>query len=168
MTLPKVSLTSADVSLLPNNHEFLIRKKVGGFWQIDYAPLSACVEGALSATVSVDTDVVHSQRSIEWAEDNNKEYLQLYNFDAGSIKIDPSDWASYDLVIRDFKTINGSIVNYTNLSSLASSMVSVVVDNTVELLSGLSCEPDAKYPELCLSSIQDDDFVNPQTGLKYH
>lgn len=169
MTLPKVTLTpSADVGLLPNNHEFLIRKKVGGFWQIDYAPLSACIDGTLSANVSVDTDVVKSRRSIEWDKEGDKDYLQLYNFDAGSIKVDPNDWASYDIVIRDFKTINGSIVNYTNLSSLASSMVSVTVNNTVQILSGLSGEPDAKYPQLHLSSIQDDDFVDPKTGLRYH
>ena len=169
MNLPKVTLTpSADVGLLPNNHEFVIRKKVGGFWQIDYAPLSACIDGTLSANVSVDTDVVKSRRSIEWDKDGDKEYLQLYHFDGGSIKVDPNDWASYDLVIRDFKTINGSIVNYTNLSSLASSMVSVTVNNTVQILSGLSGEPDAKYPQLHLSSIQDDDFVDPKTGLRYH
>lgn len=82
-TSPKVVITSADTSLLPANQEFVIRKKVGAFWQIDYTPLSACLSGVLSGAtqISVDTDVVGSQRSIEWAEDDGQEYLQLYGMD---------------------------------------------------------------------------------------
>lgn len=87
-----------------------------------------------------------------------------------------SDVASYDIVIRDRKTDpNGSIVNYTSLSALPLSASNVIVSsnsevviNLLDALSALSCEPDAKYPELHLSSIQDDDFVDPKTGLRYH
>ena len=77
-TKPIATLSSANTSLLPTDNEFLIRRKVNGFWQLEYAPLSAKVE--LSA-VPVDTIYTQSQKSIEWAEDANGKYLQLYKMD---------------------------------------------------------------------------------------
>lgn len=64
--------------MLPADNEFLIRRKVNGYWQLEYAPLSAKVD--LSA-ITVDTDHTQSQKSIEWAEDANGKYLQLYKMD---------------------------------------------------------------------------------------
>lgn len=123
-TLPKVTITSADTSLLPADNEFVIRKKVGGFWQIDYAPLSACMSASVSANVSVDTDVVGTQRSIEWAEDDGQEYLQLYGMDMPDA--DPETvtvtetGVAYHLLPDDYafvvRTEQGGIIEYKDVS----------------------------------------------------
>ena len=63
--LPSVTLTSADVSLLPEDTEFLYRQKDSdGYWQLKYAPLSAKVSIDVSAEVEVDSDATHAQHSI--------------------------------------------------------------------------------------------------------
>lgn len=82
-TLPKVTLTSAETTLLPNNAEFLYRTKDNaGYWQLNYAPLSVNLSVDAMASLSVDTDVVGTQRSIEWVEDQQDgNYIQLYKMD---------------------------------------------------------------------------------------
>ena len=55
-TKPKVVLTSSDTTLLPADNEFLIRRKVNGFWQLEYAPLSVSISG----DTLVDSQVLHN------------------------------------------------------------------------------------------------------------
>ena len=79
--------------------------------------------------------------------------------------------------MRDYRTSpGGGIVSYTPLSDLQISASNVIVSsnssyqtvNLIQALSGISSEVDAMYPQLGLSSIQNDEFVDPKTGLKYH
>lgn len=82
-TSPKVVLASVDTSLLPENQEFVIRKKVGSFWQIDYTPLSACLSGVLSGATQVDSEIPRLQlSSIQTKDDGTQSYHQLFNFQA--------------------------------------------------------------------------------------
>lgn len=77
--VPVAVLSSDAKPLLPANWQFLTRHKdQNGYWQLGYSTLSAMVSGALS--VNVDSDVV-AQKSLEWAEDDGQEYLQLYGMD---------------------------------------------------------------------------------------
>ena len=76
-TKPKVVLTSAYTRLLPADNEFLIRRKVNGFWQLEYAPLSVSISG----DTMVDSQVLSYQKSLEYVSGNNGDYLQLYKMD---------------------------------------------------------------------------------------
>lgn len=79
--LPTVKISSEDTSLLPNADEFLFRRRdPNGYWQLNYAPLSVKLDLS-SLSVDVDTDHTQSQKSIEWAEDQDGKYLQLYKMD---------------------------------------------------------------------------------------
>lgn len=120
--LPVAELSSKTKSLLPADNEFVIRKKVGNSWQIAYAPLSAKV----SAEVNTDFDIEQTQRSLEWAEDDGEEYLQLYNMDVAgealpqkAINMSADGYtpllpSSYEFVLR--KDGAGGQITYANLS----------------------------------------------------
>lgn len=121
-SLPVAELSSEAKNLLPTDNEFVIRKKVNGSWQIAYAPLSA----KISATVEVDSDIVQTQRSIEWAEDDGQEYLQLYDMDVAGQQLPKKTITmsadgftpllpnNYEFVLREDGA--GGKIRYANLS----------------------------------------------------
>lgn len=130
MTSPKVVLTSADTRLLPEDQEFVIRKKVGGFWQIDYTPLSACLSGVLSGATQVDSEIPNLQlSSIQTKDDGTQSYHQLFNFDNPGKTIQLSDLGNYEMVVRDFAEVpGGEIINFVKLSNLLHQQISVDTD----------------------------------------
>lgn len=76
-TKPKVTLTSQEKTLLPTDNEFLIRRKVDGAWQLEYAPLSVNISG----DTLVDSQVLQEQKSLEYISGNDGNYIQLYHMD---------------------------------------------------------------------------------------
>ena len=129
-TSPKVVLTSADTSLLPDNQEFVIRKKVGGFWQIDYTPLSACLSGVLSGATQVDSEIPNLHlSSIQTKDDGTQSYHQLFNFDNPGKTIQLSDLGNYEMVVRDFAEVpGGEVINFVKLSNLLHAQIEVDTD----------------------------------------
>ena len=125
--------------------------------------MSAVVSGTLS--VDVDSDVV-AQRSLEWAEDNGQEYLQLYGMDVAGqpsekvdLKLAKTNY--HDLLPDDeefvIRTGVGGQIIYKNLAVTLSAFTS----GTAYEISG-----DANQGWLVKKSIQtvEDDM----TGEKYH
>lgn len=147
--------------MLPADNELVIRKKVNGSWQIAYAPLSAKV----SAVVDTDYDIVQTQRSLEWAEDNGVPYLQLYDMDAAGTSLPqkvitmsadgytPLLPSNYEFVLREDGA--GGKIRYASLSCCIpdiSALSGTVVSGDTEVI-------------LSSKSIQ---TKEDQNGKKYH
>ena len=124
-TVPNVTLTSADTSLLPSSTEFVLREKdANGYWQLKYAPLSVKVSVDVSAAVSVDTDAASPQHSIEWAGDEGAKYLQLYGMDGADAEPETvtvsESGVAYHLLPDDYtfvvRTEPGGEIQYKDIS----------------------------------------------------
>lgn len=162
--VPVAVLSSDTKSLLPENWQFLTRHKdQAGYWQLGYTNLSAMISGTLS--VDVDSDVV-AQKSLEWAEDNGQEYLQLYGMDVDGessekvdLKLAKSNY--YDLLPGDeefvIRTGVGGQIIYKNLAVTLSAFTS----GTAYEISG-----DANIGSLVTKSIET--IEDSMLGEKYH
>ena len=144
--------TPAPILLQSNNYFGQnIALKHGHIGMVDIAEISA-------TAISCDTDAVENQKSIEFNEtEDNKEYLQLYNFDKLSavISTDLSSLSSLndisaDILLRQLSN-NNIILNYIPLSTIFAKV-------DTEGLSSKSIERDLSSNELRLF-----DFLDPES-----